>query len=193
MKKLLIAITAVGFFGLTSCDVQQTKEGEMPTVDVDVETEAGEMPEYDVDWMEVNVGTKTKTITVPEVEIVMEERVVEVPYIDAEWPEEYEDVSEQTITVEAEVLDYKYDLDIDEVYAKGDRLYVISNLDQKSEKIGDKSMRISDQIVVKAPDLTVKHYIVGEKPSRSFNNNYTYIENREKINKRIKGAKKIYG
>lgn len=193
MKKLLIAIGLFGILGIYSCDIDQTKEGELPSVDIDVDTKSGTMPEFDIDWMSVDVGTRTKTVTVPRVEIVMEEVEVDVPYISAEWPEDYGDVQDQTLMVEAEVTEYEYDINIESVYATGDRLYVISKLDKKDKKIGDKSMRVSDQIVINAPDLTVKHYILGDKPSRGFNNNYTYISSKDKISRRIKGAKKIYG
>lgn len=193
MKKLIKVTAAFCVLGLASCDIDQTKKGALPTIDIEVDTDAGVMPEFDVDWMSVDVGTKTKTITVPTVQIVMEEKEVEVPFIDADWPDDYDDVAEQTITVEAEVSEFEYKIDIDEVYAKGDRLYVISKIEKSDKKIGNKSMRISDQIVINAPDLTVKHYIIGDKPSRGFNNNYTYVKNLDKITQKMEGAKKIYG
>jgi len=194
MKKILIMFCAVGMIGFQSCDIDKTKEGELPEVDVDVQTEAGELPAYDVDWMDINVGTKTKTITVPTVQIAMEEKEVEVPFIDAEWPNEYADeVNEQTIYVEADVTGTDYELDIEEVYAKGSKLIVISELEPGDKEIGEKTMRVSDQIVINAPDLSVKHYIIGEKPNKSFNNAYTYVSNRNELNSRLEGAKKIFG
>ncbi len=177
--------------GITSCDVQQTKEGELP--DVDISAEAGTLPEYDVDWMDVNVGTKTKTITVPTVEVVMEERTVEVPYIDTSWPDEQTKLYEQTIMVEAEISEQNKSLEIEKIYAIGDRLIVLSSLESMDESLGDKSIRVSDQVVINAPDLTVKHYIIGDKPSRSFNNNYSYINDRDEIASKIEGAKVIFG
>lgn len=192
MKKLIIALTAFGMLGLYSCDIEQKESGEMPTIDIDVETEAGSLPEYDVDWVNIDVGTTTKTITIPTVEIVMEEREVEVPFINAKWPSEY-DVTEQTITVAAEVSGHEYDMEIEEVYASGNKLIVISSLERKDSKIGDKVMRVTDQIVVNAPDLSVTHYIIGDKPARGFNNNYTYVAKRSMIDKRLKSANKIYG
>ncbi len=177
--------------GITSCDVQQTKEGELP--DVDISAEAGTLPEFDVDWMDVNVGTKTKTITVPTVEVVMEEKTVEVPYIETSWPDEKTKLYEQTIMVEAEISNQNKSLEIDKIYAKGDRLIVVSSLETTEESLGDKSIRVSDQVVIKAPDLTVKHYIIGDKPNRSFNNNYSYIKSNDDIASKIDGAKVIFG
>ena len=53
--------------GLVACDVDQTKEGELP--EVEVNASGGELPEYDVDAPTVNVGTENKTIEVPTVDV----------------------------------------------------------------------------------------------------------------------------
>lgn len=66
------AVAAVSFFALTSCKVDQTEEGSLP--DVDVEVKEGNMPEFDVKGPDVAVGTKTKTIE------------VEVPAVDVDVP-----------------------------------------------------------------------------------------------------------
>ena len=67
----LLAGTALTF-ALYGCDVDQTKEGKMPDVDVNV-TE-GQLPEYDIDT--------------PDVDIKMEEKTIEVPDIDVDMPED---------------------------------------------------------------------------------------------------------
>ena len=63
----LIAPLAIGpmVLGLAACDVDQTKEGEMP----DVEVTGGQLPEYDVEPVEVDVKTEKKTIEVPTVDV----------------------------------------------------------------------------------------------------------------------------
>lgn len=193
MKKYLIALFTLSLFIFSSCDIEKTKEGELPEVDVDVETKSGTFPKYEIDWVDLDLGTKTKIVSVPTIEIVMEEKEIEVPYIDAKWPSGYDDIVEQSIMVEAEVTGNSYDLEIQEVYAKDDRLIVISSLLKEDDKIGDKVMRVSDQILINTPDLTVKHYVMGDKPLRSFNNNYTYISSKAKIQDKIEDAKKIYG
>jgi hypothetical protein len=53
--------------GLAACDVDQTKEGEMPEVQVT----GGQLPEYDVETADVEVGTKETTVEVPDVDITM--------------------------------------------------------------------------------------------------------------------------
>jgi uncharacterized lipoprotein len=57
----------VATLGMAGCDVEKTKEGSLPDVDV----KGGSLPKYDVDAPDVDVGTKEKTITVPDVDVKM--------------------------------------------------------------------------------------------------------------------------
>lgn len=61
LTALLLAIAA-----LPACQVEQTSEGEPPSVDVD----PGTAPEFDVDPARVEVGTDTETVVVPDVDVV---------------------------------------------------------------------------------------------------------------------------
>ena len=61
----MLAITAI--FGLSACDVDQTREAEAPEVDVNVEE--GQLPQYDVDGPEMNVSTKNVVVQVPDVDV----------------------------------------------------------------------------------------------------------------------------
>ena len=68
MKRILIAsLIAPLAIGLAACDVDQTKEGEMP----EVEVKEGQLPEYDVEPADVDVGTTDTTVEVPDVKITM--------------------------------------------------------------------------------------------------------------------------
>jgi hypothetical protein len=67
MKLIFKALAVVSCVGLSACNVDQTKKGEMP--DVDVTANGGQMPEYDVDAPEVKVGTENKTVQVPTVDV----------------------------------------------------------------------------------------------------------------------------
>lgn len=189
MKKLItLAIAGILFVG---CDVKKEEKGALPDVDVDIDAEAGELPEYDVDWAEVNVGTKTKMVEVPKVVVVMEEEEVEVPYLDVDMPDGGEK-AERTLMVEAEVTDKEHSLDIIEIWAAENNLYVIAELKPTDQDIGDKKMRVSDQISLNAPDLNVKYYIVGERPDRMFNTRYDYLENTSELKSRLDNPKVIY-
>ena len=176
----------------TSCKLDQTKETELPEVDVDVDTEEGQLPAFDVDWADVNVGTRTEMVEVPKVVVVMEEVEVEVPYLDVDMPKEYGEKEERTLMVEAEIDGVEHEIEIEKVYASGNNLIVVSELERGDKSLGDKKMRISDQIQMNAPDLNVKHYIIGERPNRVFNSAYTYFANEADLEDKLKNYKVIY-
>ena len=67
MSSMMRFLTAASILGLAACDVDQTKEAELP--DVEVNASGGQLPEYDVDAPTVNVGTENKTIEVPTVDV----------------------------------------------------------------------------------------------------------------------------
>lgn len=195
MKKNLFLMTLLCFGLLISCDIDQTKEAKLPTVDVDVDVDAtaGQMPSFDVDWASVDVGTRTTTISVPKLVVVMEEEEVEVPYVDVDMPGDNGEKEELTLLVEAEVTKMAHKLDITEVYATGKKLYVIATLTPTKDDIGKQKMRVSDRIVLNAPDLDVKYYIIGKRPTGNHNNQYTYISGRSQIAAKLAKGKKIYG
>ncbi|MAQ76730.1 MAG: hypothetical protein CL613_10425 [Aquimarina sp.] len=188
--KRIIFILSISML-IFSCDIKKTEKAELPEVDVDVETEPGQLPEYDVDWADVNVGTRTETVKVPKVVIVMEEEEVEVPYIDVDMPNDNEK-EEMTLMVEAEVTDKEHTIDIKEIIATDNNLYVIAELKSTDQTLGDKKMRVSDQVILNAPDLNVKYIIVGEKPDRVFNSRYKYVKNASDFKKTLENTKVIY-
>lgn len=82
-SKLFVAIGLSAFaFG---CEVEQTREGEMP----EVEVREGQLPAYDVDTAEIETGTRTDTVEVPEIRT--REEQVEVPTVDIRMPDEQHD------------------------------------------------------------------------------------------------------
>lgn len=188
MKKLVYTLAAVAL--IYSCNIQKEEKGEMPEVDVDIAAESGELPEYDVDWASVDVGTTTKMVEVPKVIVVTEEEEVEVPVIDVNMPNE--EKSQRSIVVEAEVSDNEHDLEIKEIKASQNKLYVISKLEKLDKSIGNQKMRVQDQVELNAPDLEVVHYIVGEKADNVINNQYEYVDSMDNLESDIKNAQTIY-
>ncbi|MFK8102140.1 MAG: hypothetical protein AB8G15_06445 [Saprospiraceae bacterium] len=172
---------------LTSCDIDQTQEAKLP----EVEVEAGQLPSYDVDWADIDVGTTTRTVTVPKVRVVMEEEEITVPYIDVDMPNSGEK-EELTLVAEAEVDGESHNIEIQEVIATGKKLIVISELKATGQDLQDERMRVSDRLILNAPDLDVKHYIIGERPKASFNQQYAYVSTRSSIDKKINKGKTIY-
>lgn len=65
MKRSALALLLVPAFavGMAACDVDQTREGEAP----DVEVEGGQLPAYDVQGPDVEVTQDT--VTVPDVDV----------------------------------------------------------------------------------------------------------------------------
>lgn len=192
MKKLSLLFSAVLMFSVISCDVKKTEDGDMPSVDVDVEASSGELPEYKVDWASVEVKTRTETIRVPKVKVVMEEEEVEVPYVDVDGPNSGEK-EERTILAEAEVSGEMQKIQIQKIYASDDNLYVISMLENTGEKLENETVRISDRVYLNVPsDLDVRHYIVGKKGDSDFNRSYRYLDNENDLSDKLEGAKLIY-
>lgn len=175
-----IALTA-------GCDVDKTQAGELPDVDVDVES--GSLPSYDVDWADVDVSTTTETVTVPKLKVVMEEESVEVPSIDVDLPGDDEKVR-RTIQVSAQVASDSADLEINEVYQLDDTLLVISRLTGATE--GDSKQMVTDQIVINAPELDVRHVIISDRPDAPHNEQFRYVPNRSSIQRDLDRSNKIY-
>lgn len=67
MNKMIKVLTGTCCLAFAACDVDQTKKGEMP--DVDVNASGGQLPEYNVEGPSVNVGTENKTVQVPTVDV----------------------------------------------------------------------------------------------------------------------------
>lgn len=189
IKKITVLAIAACF--VTACNVKKEEKGEMPELDVDVSMDSGELPEYEVNWADVNIGTRIDTVEIPKVVIVMEEEEVEVPYIDVDMPNGTEK-KERTLMVEAEVIDKEHTIEIEEIWAAKNTLYVISKLTEGTKDIGDQKMRVSDQVTLNAPNLSVQHYIMGVRPERVFNTQYDYLDNTEDLKNSLNKPTVIY-
>lgn len=67
MTKTAKMLIGASFLAFAACDVDQTKEGEMP--DIEVNASGGQLPEYNVEGPTVNVGTENKTVEVPTIDV----------------------------------------------------------------------------------------------------------------------------
>ncbi|HYO82398.1 MAG TPA: hypothetical protein VES20_13425 [Bryobacteraceae bacterium] len=178
---LAIAVLSAGLFS-TACSMEKTQSAKAPDVDVDVD--AGRWPKYDVKWADVDVGTTTKTVTVPKLEWRREQVEVQVPYIDIKGPGSG-DREERTIAVELEVPNSGYDLQIREVRAAGNELWVISELKKTGDMKGNYG-RVSDQVVINAPDdLQVRKVIIGERPQGVYNQQHTFYSDMSTLQQRL--------
>ena len=185
---ILVLVIATG----TACSVDQTAQGEAPDVDVDVDP--GQWPQYDVDWADVDVGTREHTITVPVVRIERETRQLTVPYIDIN-PSGATDREERTIAMELDVPAAGYQLEIQEIRAAEDDLWVIGQLTHsRTAPTTGGQHRVSDQVVVNAPaDLDVRKVVVGMRPDGVYNRQYRFVESMGALQQEIpQGARVIY-
>ena len=60
-RAIPLLITA---FAVAACNVEQTREGELPEVEV---TDPGQLPAFDVDPADVDVTTDTQVVEVPQI------------------------------------------------------------------------------------------------------------------------------
>jgi hypothetical protein len=67
MNTIIKVLVGASCLAIAACDVDQTKEGDMP--EVDVNTSGGQLPEFNVEGPDVNVGTENKTVEVPTVDV----------------------------------------------------------------------------------------------------------------------------
>jgi hypothetical protein len=101
----LSVMAAVAMTGAVACDIDQTREGKMP--DVDVQADAGRLPEYEVRktregrMPEVDVDVEAGRaprydVDAPDVDVDVEEKTFEVPYpdvdVDVDMPDEEDDI-----------------------------------------------------------------------------------------------------
>ncbi len=121
----------------------------------------------------------------------MEEEEVEIPYLDVDMPNGGEK-EERTLLIEAEVSDEGHTMEIKEIWANGKNSYVVSELKSTGKSIGDKKMRVSDQVTLNSADLNVKYYVVGQRPDRVFNRRHTYVNDLNELKNKIGDYKVIY-
>ncbi len=188
LKKLFPLTVLLLILPLAACRVEQEETGSLPDVDVDVEP--GSLPEYDIQGPDVDIGVTERTVTVPRVTVVQVEETVEVPYVDISVPNA--EPVERTINPEVEVPSDGYDLTIQSVYAVNDELWVVSQLEETDPNAPQTDVYVSDQIVINAPDMAIRHYIVGEQPESSFNSQYTFIDSRDQIASQLESGRQIY-
>ena len=177
--------------GAIGCTAEKTEPGEAP--DVDVNVDPGRWPEYNVKWADVDVGTRERTITVPVVQVTQETRQVQVPYIDIN-PPGARDREERTIQVEVDAPHAGYDLEITEVRASGDDLWVVAQLKEGTAPAARAVTRTSDQVVVNAPaNLDVRKVIVGSRPPGGYNEQHRFVDSVEVLNQALpQGTRVIY-
>lgn len=186
LQKVLPLSLAMLLVPLASCQIEKEQAARLPEVNI----EPGRLPEYDIKGPDVKVGVTKRTVTVPKVIVVQEEQTVEVPYIDVDLPGI--ERKERTITAEVEAPSAGYNLEIEDVYAANNELWVVSRLEEENPNAPKATVRVSDRVVLNAPDIPVRQYIIGKRPNGSFNEQYTFINSREQIASQLASGKQLY-
>ena len=165
------------------CSVEQQEPAEAP--DVDVNVDPGRWPEYKVNWADIDVGTSERTITVPVVRIEKETRQITVPFIDIN-PPGAGDTEERVIAIALDVPHVGYELNITEVRASGDDLWVISRLQEPQKPAAQGVTRVSDRVVIDAPEnLDVRRVVVGARPGGVENEDVRFVESMSQVDQII--------
>jgi hypothetical protein len=98
------------------------------------------------------------------VRVERETRTITVPYIDIN-PPGTPDRDERLISLDVVVPHPGYAVQIREIRASSDDLWVIGQLREVKSSGATSPTRISDHVVIRAPaDLDIRTIIVGEKP-----------------------------
>lgn len=53
-------------------------------------------------------------------------------------------------------------------------------------------VNVSDRVVLNAPEMPVRYYIVGERPVGNAGNQYTFIDNRQSIEDQLASGQQLY-
>lgn len=119
LSKLSISLIAASTMFAAGCDIDQTREGDLPDVDVradagnlpeyevvqtekgrmpdvDVDVEGGQLPKYDIDGPNVTIGEKRVDVEVPDIDVDVdtERRTFTVPTVDVDLPEDDDERSQ---------------------------------------------------------------------------------------------------
>jgi hypothetical protein len=173
-RRLGTACAAVLVIGAAGCQVEQEQAAELP--DADVSVEGGRWPDYDVNWADVDVGTEQRTITVPVVNVQKEQREVTVPYVRVSPPGGGE-IEERTIAMDLNVPHAGYSVQIVELRASDDDLWVIGRLDESGGAGAQVLSQVSDRVVIDAPaDLDVRKVVIGTRPSGVGNTEVQFVD-----------------
>jgi hypothetical protein len=100
---------------------------------------------------------------------------------------------EKEITVKLTVPDAAWTLTIDEIYQVKNELWVISTVLRDPDMMGAQVIStVQASVKLAAPDLTVKHFIIGKTWGWKNKEPYSFIKNLKQIEKDLKPGKCLY-
>lgn len=141
----------------------------------------------------IDVSTSERTITIPVLTVAKETRQVTVPFIDIN-PPAARGRAERVISIEVNVPHAGYELQITEIRASGDDLWVIGRVREIRPPAAHVMTRLSDRVAINAPeDLDIRRIVVGERPEGINNNHLRFVESMDRLEQIIPaGARLLY-
>lgn len=100
--------------------------------------------------------------------------------------------SNREITVSLKVPDGGWSVSIEEIYQVDSELWVISGLSRREGMAIQMICTASDTGVVMAPDLPIKHFILGKTWNWKNEEAYTFLKERKAIAGKLKKASRLY-
>ncbi|MEW6615726.1 MAG: hypothetical protein AB1401_09705 [Thermodesulfobacteriota bacterium] len=97
------------------------------------------------------------------------------------------------ITVKLIVPDSAWTIAIDEVHKVGNELWVISTVSRDPKMIGMQVISaVETSLQLAAPDLPIKHFVIGKTWGWKNKEPYTFIKNLKEIEKGLKSGKLLH-
>jgi hypothetical protein len=97
------------------------------------------------------------------------------------------------LTVKLSVPDSAWTVAVDKVYEMPDALWVISILARDPNLMGAQVISIvQDSVSIPAPDLPVKHFVMGKTWKWNNEEAYTFIDDLDQIEEKLKSGKLLY-
>lgn len=103
------------------------------------------------------------------------------------------ETEEREITVTLTVPDSAWAIAIEEVHEVKDEVWVISTVSRDPDVMGAQVISIVEASVkFAAPDLPVKHFVIGKTWGWKNEEPYTFIKNLKELEKELKSGKLLY-
>jgi len=100
---------------------------------------------------------------------------------------------EGEITVTLTVPDAAWTIAIDEVHEVKDEIWIISTVSRDPDVMGAQVISIvKASVKLAAPDLPVKHFVIGKTWDWKNEEPYTFIKNLKELERELKSGKFIY-
>ena len=100
---------------------------------------------------------------------------------------------ENRITVKLSVPDTTWAINIQEVHQVRSELWVVSSVSTNPDTMGAQVIsEVQDSIAIAAPDLPIKHFIIGKTWAWENTEPYTFIKDRQQIETDLNSGERLY-